>query len=104
MKYIQPNTDMYITLTGLQNPEDDSYYNAATVTAVVQTVSGTEVVSSQSLSYTTDSNGNYTAVLDEALFDSLTRGLSYVILITATQSGRARQFKMIAVYDYDVDP
>lgn len=106
MKFIQPNTDLYVTLTGAQNGADDSYFNAATVTAVVQTPGGTEVVSSQPLSYISASNGNYSATLNKALFASMVKGRTYVVLITANDSGSGidREWKIVAKFDHDVDP
>ena len=98
--YIYFGNDTLIEVTGLQNAVDDSYLNAATVSAVVKDLSGTEVVSSQSLSYVSASSGNYRATVDQALFASLTRGAQYVVEITAAESGIDGFWRIPVLVDY----
>ena len=101
MNYLPPNTDAYVTLTGAQNPKDDPYFNAATVSMVVQDVSSTEVVSSQTLTYITSSNGNYEVSLDKALFSGLTLGRTYKAICTASESGVDREFQFVFEYGHE---
>lgn len=102
MNYIAPNTDVLVTLTGAQNADDDSYLNAATVAIVVNDLGGTEVISSQSLSYVSSSNGNYKATVDKLVFSAaLTQGRQYVALCTVTEGGLDKEFRFKFIYDHN---
>lgn len=98
--YIYLGNDTVIEVTGLQNAVDSSYLNAATVTVTINDSAGTEVVSSQALSYVAASNGNYRATLDKALIASLTIGSRYFAIITAAESGIDAQWRMPLLMQY----
>ena len=104
MRKIQPGTDLYVTLTGCQDAEDDSYFNSASVNVFVEDISGNTVVASQSLSYVTLSNGNYSVTLDKTLFDGvLNEGQAYAVFITGNDSttGAFRTWKMVVEFAAD---
>ena len=103
MKYIEPNSDLRCTVTGVQNAADDSYLNSAAVAVRVESAGGTVVVSAQTVNYIAASNGNFAVTADKALFASLTKGLQYNVYFTITDSGTSldREIKLIAVYDHD---
>ena len=92
--------DTVIEVTGLQNGIDDSYLNAATVSAVINELDGTEVVSSTTLSYVAASNGNYRGTVDQASISSLSEGTSYYVEITAAESGIDGFWRIPVVADY----
>ena len=105
MRFINPLTDLYVTLTGNQNPVDDSYFNSSSVSVTIEDPAGTVVLTTTPLTYVTSSNGDYQVTLDKSLLDGvLTRGRTYVVLIRSEDSGTgaSRTWKMIATFEYDV--
>ncbi len=93
--------DTQIDVTGLQNADDSSYLNAATVTVTVKDLSGTEVSGISwpvTLSYESASNGNYSGAIDKAL--SITEGATYHIEITAAESGLDAFWRIRALAQY----
>lgn len=78
--------DMLVEVDGLQDSSDDSYLNAATVTATIKDADGVEVSGISlpiTLSYVSSSNGKYQGVFDKLL--SLDPGDMGTIEITATE-------------------
>ncbi len=80
------DNDMLVEVDGLQDSSDDSYLNAATVTATLKDENGAEV-SGQSmpitLGYVAASNGKYQGVLDAAV--DLDEGDTGTIEISAAE-------------------
>ena len=82
------NNDTYVTISGLQNGSNSSYFNGATVTMTLKDLAGSDVSGVAwpvSLSYEAASNGNYNGVVDKAV--SLTHGNMYFLEVTAAQDG-----------------
>jgi len=80
------DNDMLVEIDGLQDSSDDSYLNAATVTATIKDPDGTEITGQSlpiSLSYVSSSNGKYQGVFDTLL--SLTVGDTGTIEVTAVE-------------------
>jgi len=85
---IYVGSDNRIELTGLRDPDDDSYVNDATVTALLKDSTDTSTISGSSitLTYVTGSDGDYRGSIPSSV--SLTAGTAYYARITATSSGR----------------
>ena len=80
------DNDMLLEIDGLQDSSDDSYLNAATVTATIKDPDDTEITGQTlpiSLSYVSGSNGKYQGVFDTLL--ALTAGDAGTIEVTAVE-------------------
>jgi hypothetical protein len=77
--------DLTLLITGLYNDVDDTYLNAATVTATLYDGAGAAVsgFTSIGLSYIAASNGNYRGMVPESFNPAL--GDEYVLKIDAVQ-------------------
>jgi hypothetical protein len=85
---IYVGSDNRIELTGLRDPDDDSYVNDATVTALLKDSADANTISGSSitLTYVTGSDGNYRGSMPNTV--SLTDGTSYYVHVSASSSGR----------------
>ena len=81
------DNDMLVEVKGLQDSSDDTFLNAATVTAVLLDETGTQVTGGSpqpiSLGYVGGSNGIYQGIFDSVV--ALTNGDCGTIEITAVE-------------------
>lgn len=96
------SSDNVIQLDKFYDAVNAAYLNAATVTATMKDLEGTEVTGETwpvTLIYVSGSDGKYQATVDKDLV--LTENSSYFIEITASESGIDKFFKrrVIAAYD-----
>ena len=93
-------SDNRIELTGLRDPDDDSYVNDATVTALLKDDTDTTTVTSSSitLDYVAASNGNYRGSIPSTV--TLVDGTSYYVRITASSSGRDVLIRKLCKAEY----
>lgn len=93
------SSDNFVRLNGLMDAQDRSWANSATVTAKLIDSNGDDVSgSSFSLTYVTDSDGDYEGSMADTV--SLTENASYKYEIIATQSGVKKTWRIpvTAVY------
>jgi hypothetical protein len=99
--YLYIGNDTQIDVTGLQNADDSSYLNSATVTVTVKDLAGSEVSGVSwpvTLSYESASNGNYTGAIDKDI--SIIESATYFVEITAAESGLDAFWRIQAVAQY----
>ena len=80
------DNDMLVEIDGLQDSSDDSFLNAATITATIKDKDGVAVIGQTlpiSLSYVSSSNGKYQGVFDKLL--ALVSGDKGMIEITGAE-------------------
>lgn len=80
------DNDTLLEVKNLQDSSDDTYLNAATVTAVVKDETGTNVTGQTmpiAMSYVASSNGTYQGILDSTL--DLVNGDCGHVEVTAVQ-------------------
>lgn len=100
LEFVRVGNDTLVSLSSLRNGRTLAYMNAATVAVVINDLAGTEVVSSQSLSYVADSDGDYYVSLDKSLTSTLTVGALYYVIVTTSEGGVDGEFRAKVQYEY----
>lgn len=100
LEFVRVGNDTLVSLSSLRNGRTSAYMNAASVSVVINDLAGTEVVSSQSLTYETGTDGNYYVVLDKSLTSGLTVGALYYVTVTTSEGGIDGEFRQKVQYEY----
>lgn len=87
-----------VTMTGFRLASTGAYDNAATMTAQLKSVSGTSIGDAVTMSYETDSDGDYRGTLPSTTTSSsnLTANTKYYVYITSANK-TVRRIECVAV-------
>src|SRR5207244_3075665 len=103
IEVISIGSDNTVRLDALTNASSGAYINNATVTFTLKDSTGAAVLSNQTMSYVSASNGRYEGTIPNGTTSTMAQNAQYTIEITATSGALVLFRKLSCIAKYRAD-